>query len=91
MVWAQTPARLFRFRDRDGLEVDIVVESDGRRVAGVEMKAAGSVSQGDFKGLTFLGDKLKDRFALGVVLYTGRQPLPFGDRLWALPYFALWG
>lgn len=91
IVWAQTPARLFHFRDRDGLEVDIVLESDGRRVAGVEMKAAGSVSPSDFKGLTFLRDKLKDRFAMGVVLYTGKQPLPFGDRLWALPYSALWG
>jgi predicted AAA+ superfamily ATPase len=90
LVWAETPARLFHFRDRDGLEVDIVLESDARRVAGVEMKAAGSVSQGDFKGLAFLRDKLKERFAMGVVLYTGKQPLPFGDRLWALPYSALW-
>ncbi|WP_121257976.1 ATP-binding protein [Nocardioides ferulae] len=90
LVWAQTPARLFHFRDRDGREVDIVIESDGRRVAGVEMKAAGSVSQRDFKGLALLRDKLNDRFAMGVVLYTGRQPLPFGDRLWALPYSALW-
>lgn len=90
LVWAETPARLFHFRDRDGLEVDIVVESDGRRVAGVEMKAAGSVSKSDFKGLAFLRDKLKARFAMGVVLYTGKQPLPFGDRLWALPYSALW-
>ncbi len=90
LVWAETPARLFHFRDRDGLEVDIVAESDDRRVAGVEMKASGSVSQGDFKGLTFLRDKLKDRFAMGVVLYTGKQPLPFGDRLWALPCSALW-
>lgn len=90
LVWAETPARLFHFRDRDGIEVDIVVESDGRRVAGVEMKAAGSVSKSDFKGLAFLRDKLKARFAMGVVLYTGKQPLPFGDRLWALPYSALW-
>jgi predicted AAA+ superfamily ATPase len=90
LVWAETPAQLFHFRDRDGLEIDIVLESDSRRVAGVEMKAAGSVSPRDFKGLTFLRDKLKTRFAMGVVLYTGHQPLPFGDRLWALPYSALW-
>ena len=90
LVWAQTPARLFHFRDRDGLEVDIVVESDSRRVAGLEMKAAGSVSQADFKGLAFLRDKLGSRFAMAVVLYTGKQALPFGDRLWALPYSALW-
>ncbi|MEP6760481.1 MAG: ATP-binding protein [Sporichthyaceae bacterium] len=90
LVWAKTPARLFHFRDRDGLEVDIVVESDGRSVAGVEIKAAVAVSQRDFKGLAFLRDKLKSRFTMGVVLYAGTQPLPFGDRLWALPYSALW-
>ncbi|WP_426565340.1 ATP-binding protein [Angustibacter sp. McL0619] len=90
LVWANTPARLFHFRDRDGLEVDIVLESHDRRVAGVEMKAAGAVSGGDFKGLTFLRDKLQDRFTLGVVLHTGRDAVPFGDRLWALPYSALW-
>jgi hypothetical protein len=59
-------------------------------VAGLEMKAAGSVAKSDFKGLAFLRDKLKARFTMGVVLYTGKQPLPFGDRLWALPYSALW-
>ena len=90
LVWAQTPARLFHFRDRDGLEVDLVIESDDRRAAGVEIKAAGSVNLHDFKGLTFLRDKLKSRFTLGVVFYTGTQALPFGDKLWALPYSALW-
>jgi len=44
----------------------------------------------DFKGLTFLRDKLGSRFTIGVVLYTGTNALPFGDRLWALPYSALW-
>ena len=66
------------------------MESDARRVVGLEMKAAGSASKHDFKGLTFLRDKLEDRFAMGVVLCTGTQPLPFGDRLWALPYSAMW-
>lgn len=43
----------------------------------------------DFKGLA-LRDKLGERFSLGVVFYTGTQALPFGERLWALPYSALW-
>lgn len=88
--WSEIPARLFHFRDRNGLEVDIVVESEERRVAGVEMKAAGSVSRHDFRGLAFLRDKLGARFAMGVVLHTGTEAVPFGDRLWALPYSALW-
>ncbi len=90
LVWAQTPARLFHFRDRDGLEVDIVVESDDRRVAGIEMKAAGSVRPADLRALTVLRDKLGSRFSTGVIFYTGTRSLPFGDRLWALPYSALW-
>ncbi len=90
MTWAETPAKLFHFRNRHGLEVDLVLESPDRRVAGSEMKAAGTVAASDFKGLKFLRDKLGSRFSLGVVLYTGKQALPFGERLWALPYSALW-
>ncbi len=91
LVWADTPAKLFHFRDRDGKEVDIIIESDDRRVAGIEMKASGSPSADDFKHLRFLRDRLGDRFSLGVVLHTGREAVPFGDRLLALPYSALWG
>ena len=90
LVWADTGARMFHFRDRDGVEVDLVLETSDRRVAGVEMKAAGSVTAGDFSGLRFLRDTLGTRFTMGVVLYTGRRAVPFGDRLWALPYSALW-
>lgn len=73
LVWADTGARMFHFRDRDGVEVDLVPETAG-----------------DFSGLRFLRDKLGSRFAMGVVLYTGRTAVPFGDRLWALPCSALW-
>jgi predicted AAA+ superfamily ATPase len=90
LAWCESQASLFHFRDRDGLEVDLVLESVDRRVAGIEMKASGNVTKGDFKGLTFLRDKLQGRFSMGVVLYTGPRALPFGDRLWALPYSALW-
>lgn len=90
LAWSESQASLFHFRDRDGLEVDLVLESADRHVAGIEMKAAGNVTKGDFKGLTFLRDKLQGRFSMGVVLYTGTWALPFGDRLWALPYSAMW-
>jgi len=88
--WAERSASLFHFRTRDGIEVDIVVEDDDRNVAGVEVKASSSVNASDFKGLKFLQARLGDRFAHGVVLYTGDKALPFGDRLTALPIQALW-
>jgi predicted AAA+ superfamily ATPase len=90
LAWSDTDAQIFHFRDRNGLEVDLVLEDSHRRVAGIEVKAARTVSKAEFRGLEFLRDKLKDRFSLGVLLYTGPDVLPFGDRLWAVPYAAMW-
>jgi predicted AAA+ superfamily ATPase len=90
LAWADTPAELFHFRDRNGAEVDIIIETQDRLVAGIEMKSSGSPDTSDFRHLKLLREKLGDRFRLGVVLYTGKAALPFGDRLVALPYSALW-
>ena len=57
---------MFHFRDRDGIEVDLVLEASDRRVAGLEMKSAGSVAMSDFSGLRFLRDNLGPRFAMGL-------------------------
>lgn len=56
----------------------------------IEVKASSAVRSDDFKGLTFLRDKLGGRFTIGVVLYNGANALPFGHRLWAPTYSALW-
>lgn len=78
------------FRDRDGAEVDIVLERDGRRVAGVEVKAAATVFASDFRGLRKLRDAARGRFACGVVLYDGEVVAGFGDGMYAVPVRALW-
>jgi predicted AAA+ superfamily ATPase len=80
----------YHFRDRDGAEVDIVLERDGGRVAGVEVKAAATVFPSDFRGLRKLKDIARDQFAEGVVLYDGQSVASFGDRLHAVPVRALW-
>lgn len=87
--WADTTAQLFHFRDRNGLEVDLVLEDGSGRVAGIEVKAL-SVRADDFRGLAGLRDRLGPRFVAGVVLHPGVQALPFGDRLGALPLSSLW-
>lgn len=88
--WQLDVPSAFHFRDRDGREVDLVLERRDGSVAGVEVKAAASVTTADFRGLRHLRDKLGKRFKLGAVLYTGEQPLPFGDRLAAVPMSGLW-
>jgi predicted AAA+ superfamily ATPase len=81
---------MYHFRTKDWAEVDVVLEAADGRVAGVEVKAAASVSAGDFRGLRTLRDAAGDGFVAGVVLYCGSQTLPFGERLWAVPMAALW-
>ena len=88
--WHDAPATFFHFRDKDGAEVDIVVELGSRSVAGVEVKAAATVTQSDFRGLRKLASAAGDRFARGVVLYDGEATMRFGDRLHAVPIRRLW-
>lgn len=79
----------YHFRDKDQVEVDMVLESEGR-VAGVEVKAASTVSSDDFKGLRKLKDAVQKSFTAGVVLYDGEAVVGFGERLYAVPISRLW-
>lgn len=89
-TWAATRTDLFFYRDAQQREVDVVIESAAGDVAGVEVKAAASVSRPDSLGLRFLRDKLGARFKTGVVLYTGANTFEFDDRIWAVPIAGLW-
>lgn len=88
--WHQEPMEFFHFRDKDGVEVDIVIELGSRWVAGIEIKASSSVFPSDFRGLRKLSSAAGDRFARGVVLYDGETSVGFGDRLHAVPVRRLW-
>jgi predicted AAA+ superfamily ATPase len=81
--------RLHHLRTSDGVEVDVVLEGRGRQLVGVEVKAGATVTDGDFKGLRLLQHGVGARLRCGVVLYAGRETLPFGPRLWAVPLGAI--
>lgn len=87
--WHPEPHALFHFRDRDGYEVDIVLER-GRAIAGLEVKAAATVGGADFRGLRKLRDAVGQRFAAGVVLYDGSATVVYDDGLAAVPLRRLW-
>jgi predicted AAA+ superfamily ATPase len=88
--WAESSPSLFHYRDKQQREVDVVLELGSGEVAGVEIKTAASIGAKDFVGLRHLRDKLGERFTAGVVLYTGRRTLSFGERLTAVPLCGLW-
>ena len=79
----------YHFRNRDDHEVDIVL-AQGDKLAGVEVKASGTVRAKDFRGLRKLQEIAGERFVCGVVLYDGEASLRFGPGLLALPMQTLW-
>lgn len=88
--WQELPVRFFHYRDKDQVEVDIVIERGPHLIAGVEVKASATVRPGDFRGLRKLSSVTGDRFAAGVILYDGEIGASFGDRLYAVPLRQLW-
>ena len=90
ITWANQDATLYHWRTRTGTEVDLVLETLGGAVVGVEAKAAVDVHENDFAGLRALRDRVGETFVAGVVLHCGDRPRRFGDRLYSLPVSALW-
>jgi len=84
------PVSFCHFRDKDGVEVDIVIERGSSAVAGVEVKASATVTPADFRGLRKLKEASGKKFAGGVVLYDGETSAGFGDGLYAVPVRMLW-
>lgn len=78
------------FRDKEGNEVDVVLERGAQALAGVEVKASSTVTAADFKGMRMLRDGAGKRFQAGVVLYDGDKILRFEEDLFAVPLTALW-
>lgn len=87
---SETPYEIYHYRDRDGREVDLVMESPDGRVVGIEVKASVSPPSDADQHLRWMRRKLGDRFT-GVLLHWGRQGVSLGDGIWSVPVSTLWG
>ncbi len=54
------------------------------RFAGIEVKLTATPTERHARTLA------RERFTVGLVVHTGRHPLPLGDRVWAVPVSTLW-
>ena len=88
--WSRSRPVLHHFRTSAGREVDVVLENRRRDLVGVEVKASATVQASDFTGLRELQALTGTRFRAGILLHAGRELLPFGAGLWAVPFQALW-
>ena len=93
LSWAQTSARLHHYRDRDGDEVDAIVEAADGRVLAIEIKASSVPRTDDAASIARLRDHLDrvgDDFVVGIVFHTGDRRVRLGDRIVGLPMADLW-
>jgi hypothetical protein len=84
-------ANVFHLRSERGRqELDLLIELDDGRLVAVEVKAGTAPDTDDAKHLAWFRDRYDQRFIAGVVLHTGPDVYPLGDRLVAAPLSALW-
>jgi predicted AAA+ superfamily ATPase len=85
------PPRFFHYRDKDQVEVDLVMES-GSKVWGIEVKAAANLKSTDGKGLRRLAESAPEHFQGGIIFYAGKAILPMDRqlKLYAVPISKLW-
>lgn len=88
--WSDQRCSFSHFRDKDGNEVDLVIENRRGAVVGIEVKASATVSGKDFSGLKKLASACGDNFSAGIVFYDHDQIVPFGENLFAVPLSCLW-
>ena len=90
LSWADPRTALSHYRTAAGSEVDVLLEKADGTVAGLEIKAGATVGPADSAGPQELRDQLGKKFTTGIVIYTGDQLIPFGDKLWLVPWSVLW-
>ncbi len=84
------PYRFYHYRDRDGIEADLLIEFGGSKLAGIEIKAGASITRSDFRALRKIKVAHEDRFTFGALLYDGELCASYGDGMFAVPIRMLW-
>ena len=89
--WSERTVDIAHYRDRNGAEVDLIIEDRRTTLAaGVEIKLTATSTDRHARHLAMLRDRLGARFTVGLVMHAGQQRLPLGERLWAVPVSTLW-
>ena len=90
--WLDEPVNFWHYRDKDKVEVDIVI-TQGSKTWGVEVKSSKTLHSSDSHGLRRLADQAGSSFQSGIILYDGDSVLPVEDTplIHAVPISNLWG
>lgn len=88
--WSNERVNLYHFRTHIGLEIDLIIENSAGQIVAIEIKSKSSLSARDIKPIQSLQKDIGNRFKRGIILYTGKQVIPFGKDMVAVPVSNLW-
>ncbi len=90
LAFSEKRLTLWHYRTQSNIEVDFILEDRLGKLTGIEVKAGSTVEGKDFKGLRHLKETEPQAFQRGIVLYSGREVVPFGADLLAVPLSVWW-
>lgn len=88
--WQDETYYFSHYRDKDQVEVDIVLETISGDVFGIEVKASATLRPQDFQGLERLKDSAGKNFRAGIILYDGDYTNCINENLFSVPIGVLW-
>jgi predicted AAA+ superfamily ATPase len=75
---------------RDRENIDFIIENNAGEIAAIEVKASATIDRRNRRWLEHLRDARASSFKAGVVIHSGPQTIPLGDRLCGMPFSGLW-
>ena len=89
-AWSPRPFEIYHFRDRDNLEVDLLIETFDGDIIAIEVKSTRTITPKLWANLAAFRDRFSDRRVTGVLLHAGDTTGTLHDWLHILPITALW-
>ena len=73
------------YRDKDQVEVDLVLERSPEEIVGIEVESRATESLEDCRGLKRLEKAAGDHFVCGILLHDGERVQKIAPKLFAIP------
>lgn len=89
-TWYDEPLEFSHYRDKDQIEVDLMLETHSGITIAIEVKAAATLVNSDFNGLRRVQNLVGKEFLMGIILYDGDHTIQHGDKLFSVPIGCLW-
>lgn len=89
-TWCDDTIEFSFYRDKDKVEIDLILENYVGNFIAIEIKASATVTSSDFQGLRKFQNLVGKKFEMGFILYDGDHTSQHGDKLYSVPIGCLW-